>query len=131
MQNARKGDLILIGTVHRSYVIGQGSEESLDYTYGVVASATRGGEVKTYYAVGFGDDQLSPYAQPVPPSARVECRVYVMSAAEIDVMAVVRAAKAHHWPDHPGQPRGFDTLSEARAVARPFLTADFMAKAAA
>lgn len=119
MQKARKGDLILVGIVHSAYVIGEGHTESLDYTYGVVASATRGGVVKTYYAAGYGDALLSKHAQAVPLSARV----YTMPSTEIDVMGVIGAAKAHHWPGHPGQPRGFDTLSEARALAQPFLTA--------
>lgn len=25
-----------------------------------------------------------------------------------------------HWPGHPGQPRPFDSIEEARELARPF-----------
>jgi hypothetical protein len=130
---ARKGDLILVGVVHTAtYVTRQGrGEDTLDYSYGVVASCTRAGVVKTYRQVGYGDALLSTAAVDVPASAVNERRVFTMPASEIDVMGVIGAAKAHCWPGHPGQPKGFDSLAEARALAQPFLTADFMAEAAA
>jgi hypothetical protein len=118
---ARKGDLILVGTVHASYGIGQGREEALSYDFGVVVSATRAGLAKSWRRLGYGDDLLESAAVPVPEQALRDKRVYVVSAVAIDVDAVLRAAKAHHWPDRPGQPRGFDTLSGARECARPFV----------
>jgi hypothetical protein len=118
---ARKGDLILVGTVHASYVIGQGRQETLSYDFGVVASATRAGLAKSWRQLGYGDELLGGAVVPVPAQSFSDKRVYVVSASAIDVDAVLRAAKAHHWPGHPGQPRGFDTLSGARECARPFV----------
>jgi hypothetical protein len=118
--NARKGDLILVGTVHSSYVIGEGHSETLSYSFGVVASATRAGLAKTMRQVGYGDELLSSAAVPVPEQSFRDKRVYIVARDAIDVDGVLRAAKAHHWPGHPGQPKAFDTLSEARECARPF-----------
>jgi hypothetical protein len=110
---ARKGDLIVVERVSRSYVIGAPSVETTDYAVGVVASATRDGDVKTWRALGYGDALLSDYAQGVKYARR-----WVVSSKEIDVEAALRGAKANHWPGHPGQPRPFDSLDEVKAVVR-------------
>lgn len=126
--NTRKGDLILVETVSRdSYSSAARREakeagrelvtERTEYTYGVVASATRDGAVKTYRAVGYGEELVSTYARPL--SAGNRC--WTMSAKEIDVMGVMGAAKAHHWDGHPNQPKPFSSLADAQAAARPFV----------
>ncbi len=113
---ARKGDLILVEVTERSYAIGQPNTERTTYRFGVVHSATRDGEVKTWSQVGYGDQLVSDYGQKLHRGERA----YVMPKAGIDVPAVLRAAKEHHWPGHPGQPMPFDSIDEAREAARPF-----------
>lgn len=128
---ARKGDLILVETVSRNYYSHAAYEEAkaagrtlptttTKYEFGVVDSATREGFVKTWRAVGYGDALTSDgYTQKIV-TYPIE-RWWVMTAKTIDVEGVLRAAKAHHWPGHPGQPKAFDTLDEAKQVAKPFL----------
>ena len=113
---ARKGDLVLIERTERSYVIGQPSTERTTYEFGVVHSATRDGVVKTWSSLGYGDELVSSYGRQMTHRERA----YVMPKSDIDVAAVLGAAKAHHWPGHPGQPMPFDSVEEARELARPF-----------
>jgi hypothetical protein len=111
---ARKGDLIVVERAERSYVIGQPSTETTTYHVGIVHSATREGDVKTWCALGYGDELVSPYGQTVKYARR-----WVMPAKEIDVDAALRAAKAHHWEGHPGQPKPFDSLDAVKETLRP------------
>jgi hypothetical protein len=125
---ARKGDLILIERVDHNYYSVAAHEEAkaagrelpdteTTCTFGVVASATRDGQPKTWYSVGWGDELVSTgYAQPV--MSRLVNRYWVQPAKQVDVEAVLHAAKAHHYPNHPGQPKPYDTFEEARDVAR-------------
>jgi hypothetical protein len=113
---ARKGDLVLIERTERSYVIGQPSTESTTYEFGVVHSATRDGIVKTWSSLAYGDELIHDYGRPLTHRERA----YVMPKSDIDVTAVLEAAKAHHWPGHPGQPMPFDSIEEAKETARPF-----------
>jgi hypothetical protein len=117
----RKGDLILVERIDRDYSTdGRGVVEHTSYVFGVVASASRDGTPKTWHSLGYGDDLIADgYAQPV--NSRLVNRFWVMSAKDIDVTGVLRAAKAHHWLNHPGQPMPFDCLDEAKATARPHL----------
>lgn len=124
---ARKGDLILVEEVTRNHYSAAAHAEAKAagrtlaevekrYKFGVVASATREGEVKTWRQVGYGEEVTSHYAQPIGYANR-----WVLSAKAIDVVGALTAAKAHHWPGHPDQPRAFDSFDEARDLARPFL----------
>lgn len=113
---ARKGDLVLVERTERSYVIGQPTTETTTYMFGVVHSATREGVVKTWSPVGYGDQLLSDYGQQLTRDQRA----YVMPKADIDVSGVLGAAKAHHWPGHPGQPMPFDSIDAAKSAALPF-----------
>jgi hypothetical protein len=117
----RKGDLILVERIDRDYYTdGRGVVERTSYVFGIVASATRDGTPKTWHSLGYGADLIAEgYAQPV--NSRLVHRFWVMSAKDIDVTGVLRAAKAHHWPNHPDQPMPFDSLDEAKAAARPYL----------
>lgn len=111
---ARKGDLILVETVNSTYVIGQGRSESTEYRFGVVGSATRDGAVKTWLGLAYGEsDLLADYAVPIRYA-----RHWTGSAKDVDVEAVLRDAKAHHWPNHPGQPMAYATKKDALAVVR-------------
>ncbi len=112
---ARKGDLVLVERVTRDFVIGQGSQQRTAYDFGLVASATREGVVKTFRAVGWGDSLLSESAEPIR-----HARCWVMYAKTVDVNGVLVAAKAHHWEGHPGQAKAFDTFDDAKAVAARF-----------
>jgi hypothetical protein len=116
---ARKGDLVLVERTDRTYAIGKDNTARTTYHYGVVHSASRDGVVKTWSALGYGDDMVSDVGQKVSHRETVR----VMPRAEVDVDAVLHAAKAHHWPGHPGQPMPFDSFDEARDVARPHATA--------
>lgn len=124
---ARKGDLVLVRTASHNFYStaalmeakAAGRElkaEDTAYTFGVVASATRDGVVKTWCAVGCGNDLVNTYAQPVGTSM-----CWVTSSKKIDVPGVLSAAKKHHWDNHPGQPEPFTSLEDAVSVARPFL----------
>jgi len=112
---ARKGDLVLVETVERSYRIGAPSTETTSYSFGLVHSATRDGVVKKWSGVGYGDELVSDVGVKLRPGQRI----WVLPKTEIDVAAVLQAAKTHHWPGHPGQPMPFESLDEARDVARP------------
>jgi hypothetical protein len=117
----RKGDLILVERIDRAfYTDGRGVVELTSYVFGVVASATRDGVAKACHSVGYGDDLIADgCAQPL--NSRLVNRFWVLSAKDVDVTGVLRAAKAHHWPGHPGQPMPFDSLDEAKSAARPYL----------
>lgn len=125
---ARKGDLILVEDVSRNhysvaaYAEAKAAGRTLPdttttYRFGVVASATREGEVKSWRGLGYGDE---PVAGGYPMPIRNERR-WVMSAKQVDIAGVLIAAKAHHWPGHPDSPMPFDTFDEAKAVAKPYL----------
>jgi hypothetical protein len=108
---ARKGDLVLVEIVlDRDF-----TKTTTEYRFGIVASATREGLVKTWYSVGWGDELVSDSEQPIGFQNRL-----VASQKDVDVNGVIKAAKAHHWPGHPHQPKAFDSLSEAQAIAKPF-----------
>ena len=112
---ARKGDLIVVECVSHSYAVKGPRTVNTTYRVGVVASATRDGQVKTWQANGYGDQLLSGYPQPIRYDHN-----WTTSAKEIDVDGALGAAKAHHWEGHPGQPQDFDTLEEVRVALRPF-----------
>lgn len=117
MATARKGDLALIERQAVTYSTTEGRQVRTEYVFAVVASATREGVVKTYTQAG------SDCAQSMGRFYVERCfveRCFVMPAADIDVAAVIEAAKAHHWPGHPGQPMAFESIEVAREIARPF-----------
>lgn len=125
---ARKGDLILVEDISRNSWSVAAREEAKNagrtlpdtetrYQFGIVDSATREGEVKTWRQLSGGEALVSTgYAQPMGQSRR-----WVLSAKQIDVTGVLKAAQAHHWPGHPDSPRPFNSYEQAREVARPFL----------
>lgn len=126
---ARKGDLILVEETTRNYysvatyaeakAAGQTLPESeTTYQFGVVASATKEGEVKAWSQLAWGDELINASSsRPIGHSRR-----WVMSAKTIDVAGVLTAAKSHHYPGHPGQPKPFSSFDEAKRLAQPFLT---------
>jgi hypothetical protein len=130
MSAAHKGDRILVEDVTANHYTTTAhaetqaagrtlSDTTTTYTFGLVASATREGEVKTWRRIGYGDELTTGgYAEPIRYQRR-----WVLSAKQVDVAGVLTAAKAHHWPGNPDQPQGFDSFDEAKAVAKPFLKA--------
>jgi hypothetical protein len=124
---ARKGDLIIVETISRNAYSVAAEREARDagrelartvtsYGIGVVASASREGVVKAWSPVGWGGKLIGPDGDPLRGR-----RCWSLSSQEVDVAGALTAAKAHHWPGHPGQPKDFDTLAEAREVIRPFV----------
>lgn len=130
MEKARKGDLILVEETRANHYSVAAVREAeakgrtlpsatTTYAFGVVASATREGVAKSWFPVGYGDETVSAYATLITQRFGSAPRTWVMSRKEIDVAAVMEAAKAHHWPGHPGQPQSFETFDDACAIARP------------
>lgn len=125
---ARKGDLVLVEQVSRNYWSVAAVQEAkaagrklpeteTSYQFGVVDSATRDGVIKTWREVGYGDDLLTGGRALPFLTFDSFVRCWVLSAKKVDVDAVLRAAKAHHWPGHPGQPKPFDSFDEAQQIA--------------
>lgn len=112
---ARKGDLVLVERTEHVYYTDKPSTDRTTYEFGMVHSATREGVVKTWSSLGYGEQLVSEYGRPL---TRHE-KAYMMPKAEIDVEAVLWAAKAHHWPGHETQPMPFDSFETAREIARP------------
>jgi hypothetical protein len=119
---ARKGDLVLVESISRNAYSMAAYQEARDagrqlpettasYQFGIVDSATRDGEVKTWRHLGESNCAAVIRYQ----------RRWVTSAKTIDVNAVLTAAKTHHWPGHPDSPMPFPSLKDAIDVARPFL----------
>ena len=126
---ARKGDLILVEYRSRPHYTARVLVEAkargrtlpdvqTEYVFGMVASTTRDGEVRTWRETGFGDQLLMTAAQQIGRD-----RHWVLSAKMIDVAAALTAAKAHHWPGHPGQPQSFETFEQAHQAVLPLLVA--------
>lgn len=120
---ARKGDLVLSRSDEPNYwsVAVQREQQGLPaatirFTFGVVGSASRGGLIKSVQEIGWGDELLDQRA--VPMTAQ---RAWLMPRAWVDMDGALRAAKAHHYPNHPGQPMPFESFEEALAAVRPYL----------
>lgn len=105
---AKKGDLVLVKRTTRDFVIGKESTERTDYTYGVVGQVDKNGIVKTYSTNPDGS-----YPTPVRPGDQT----YAANAEQVDVGAVMAAARAHTYPNST-TPMPFDSLDEAKALAK-------------
>lgn len=116
---ARKGDLILIERVEIISSLIEPRRERTTYEYGMVASATRDGVVKSWHMLGWGDEIVTTHNAPLPRHSRM----WVMPAKGIDVTAALTAAKAHHWDGHPNQPKPFDSLEDAKNAVRAYVVA--------
>jgi hypothetical protein len=100
-QPAHRGDLAVIVANHPD--LGYQTVEITEVT-----SITRDGLVK---AIRDTWDTTRPLARVLG----VE-QVLVVPKTEVDAAAVMKAAKAHTWPDHPNQPRHYESLDEVRAL---------------
>lgn len=105
---AKKGDLVLVKTTHRDFVIGKESTERTEYRYGVVGQVDKNGIVKTYSTNPDGS-----YPTPVRPGDQT----YAANAEQVDVGAVMAAAQAHTYPNST-TPMPFDSFDEAKALAK-------------
>lgn len=116
---AKRGDLIVIETVRRDYVIGQGSTERRQFEVFEVAGLFRDGRVRTVRSVAWS----SNYAQTLEGRQKVIglVRTYLLPAAGIDKGAAVEAIKAHTYPNSD-TPMPFASLDEVRALLKPFIT---------
>lgn len=103
-QPARRGDLVVIVINH----------PDLDYQtveIMLVTSITRDGHVKA---------TQNTWGTTLPLARQLGVQqTLVVSKTEVDVDAVMAAARAHTWPGHPNQPMHYDTLAEVRQVLAP------------
>lgn len=113
-QKARRGDLVVVHTLHRYYVIGQGQQSHDEFTVGVVTNITRDGAVKAYRPAGFSEPLPLAYL------GRALQQMYLVPQSRIDVPAALKAAEAHTWPGND-YPRYYDTLDEVKDALRPHL----------
>lgn len=126
---ARKGDLILVKKISSiSYSVAAVAEArdagralptaSADFWFGIVASATRDGLVKTWTRINWGETlDMTGHAEKIG-----NCGHWTLPAKVVDVTAVLTAAQAHHWPGHPGQPQAFASYDEAVETTRAHRT---------
>lgn len=126
---ARKGDLILVELTTRNHWSLSAVREARDlgrelpdtvttYQFGIVASATRDGQAKTWSPIGFGDALI---CSGPGRELGVNQRRWVLSAKDVDVTAALTSAKAHHWPGHPDHPRAFDSYRDATRALQEHL----------
>jgi hypothetical protein len=73
-----------------------------------VTSVTRAGHVKEVCDVGVASTPYPIWNGLRPPGSLL----YIASASEVDVIAVLDAARAHHYPGHLDQPMGYSDLYE-------------------
>lgn len=105
MQTAKRGDLAVIVSTDRTFIIGQPAQERTRVECGVVRSITRDGLVRKVETVWGG--LIEPRGQ-----------VLIAPAATIDVEVAMQIAREHHWPNHPGQPMPWDSVRECKESLR-------------
>jgi hypothetical protein len=115
MEAAKRGDLVVVESVHTDYVIGKGCKSHSEFTVGVVTNITRDGQIKAVRTVG--------YRSTVELARMVGFRkAHMVPKKSIDVDAALGSAAEHTWTGRPGDtPKYFDTLDAARDVLRPHL----------
>lgn len=112
---AKRGDLVVIKSLHNYSVLGEGTRYRIKYTVCVVLNVSRAGEVKTVHST-------------CAPEYPIEIkrwighgRTYVIPATQIDVAGALETAKNHTWPGHPDKPKYYNTLDEVKVALRPHL----------
>lgn len=107
---AKRGDLAVVVTTHRDFVIGEGTRESVHVNLGVVTSVTRDGVVKRILD-NWGSDRVLG----MPDEVRL------VPKAEVDAEACRAAMQREHtYPGHT-TPMSFASIDEAREFVRRFL----------
>lgn len=107
---AKRGDIAVIVTTRRDFVIGEGTRESTTVDVCEVTSITR--------------DGLARVVRKATRGTTVELRrwvgsrqVFIVPKSDVDVAAAMEAAGAHPWPSgHPGMP--YDSPDEVKALLR-------------
>lgn len=117
---ARRGDLIVVERIERSYTISHGSSERTRYDVMEVAGLFRDGRVRTVRSVAWKDS----YTQEIEGKRRMLglVQTYLLPATDIDKEAAIKAVREHTYPNST-TPMPFDSLDEIRALLRPFRTA--------
>jgi hypothetical protein len=115
MEAAKRGDLVVVESVHTDFVIGKGCNSHPEFVVAVVTNITRECLIKAVRPVG--------YSHTVELTRMVGFRkAHLVPKARIDVDAALKAAAEHTWTGKPGDtPKYFDTLDAARDVLRPHL----------
>jgi hypothetical protein len=114
MMKARRGDIAVLVTERRTFYVGRGATVHTDVEIVQVTSITRAGVVKAVRHAG--SDRIMPVAL-LPRHT-----VYVVSAAEFNIAAVLESARAHCWPGHPNRVKSYASLEEARDMLREHAT---------
>ena len=109
---ARRGDLIVIRQEVSSYVVGKGSEVSVETRVFVVSGITRDGVARTVRSLDLGQT-----VQPIDRMIRVH-GTWLVPAAEMDVAAAKDAVRAHCWPGHENMIQPWYGEDGPREVAR-------------
>ena len=109
----RKGDAVLVQRSTRSYVIGSGASESVEWVPMLVASSTRSGEVKEVsdYADGSYPHKLPSYW---------DAKVWTVPVARCAVVAMLEAFASRTWPNSTTGSYPFSDFDEAAAFVRSF-----------
>lgn len=111
---AKRGDVAILVTECRTYVIGQPSETRTAVNVFEVTSVTRDGLVKAVRSA-WANSAPTMLARMVPAT------VHLISKDTISAADALRVAAEHHWPGHPGQPMAFDSLDAVREALRPLV----------
>lgn len=107
---AKRGDLAVIVTTHRDFVIGKGPQEHTTVDVCEVTSITRDDIAKAVRAAR--GSELRSIERWVGLR-----QVYIVPKARVDVAAAMKAAAARPWPSgHPGMP--YESLDEVKALLR-------------
>lgn len=118
---AKRGDLVLIETVHRDYIIGSsGLREYWQYELHEVTSITRDGQIKAVRGLRYEYDQ-----DPVPLARMVGVdRKWVISKAQLGVDAARKLVCSIRWEHEPDSVRGYwSSYGEAVAAIRQAVSA--------
>lgn len=111
---AKRGDVAVLVTERRTYMIGQPSETRTAVDVFEVTSVTRDGLVKAVRSAWAG-------SAPTLLARMAPASVHLISQDTVSAADALRVAAAHHWPGHPGQPMAFDSLDEVREALRPLV----------
>ena len=118
-QKAKRGDLIVVEKIERTYFLTKGWQERTWFEVYEVAGLFRDGRVRTVRSVAWGPDG-SPEQLEGRHRILGLVRTYLVPAARIDKAGAVEAVRAHTYPNST-TPMPFASLDEIKVLLRPSL----------